>query len=108
MQIKTLSTVEVLATIDGGGTLEELREAIQKVSIAVGQSKNKNAKGKITLELTFARLGESQVAVNDKVKVALPPICKDDTLFFTTQDGGLSRNDTRQGSFEGLERSEVD
>ena len=95
--VQTLSTIEVLQNIDDGGTLEELRDAISQVSKAVDA---RNGTGKVTLELTFSREGRAQLSVTDKVKVTLPPIKKDKTIFFSTPDGQLSRNDTRQGELE--------
>ena len=92
-----MSTVEVLQTIDDGGALEELKDAIEDVTRAV---KSRGGTGKVTLELTFTKEGRSQVGVTDKIKVAKPAVKKDKTIFFTTTEGQLSRDDTRQGEFD--------
>lgn len=96
-QVKTLSTVEVLATIDDGGALESVRDAITQVTKAVNE---RGGKGSVTLQLSFEKLGRKQLKVTDAVKFTVPQVVKDPTMFFCTDDGQLSRQNTDQLNLE--------
>lgn len=96
-QVKTLSTVEVLSTLDDGGALEEIREAITQVTKAVNE---RGGKGSVSLTLKFEKLGRKQLTISDAVKAVVPPVVKDPTMFFCTDEGALSRQNTDQLTME--------
>lgn len=84
------------------GIIEETQRAIGEVSEAVLASGNS---GKIVIELTFARNGDSssrQIVVKDKLKVTQPTVAKPSTLFFVSHEGGLTRQNPNQPVFTGM------
>lgn len=91
-KVRTLSTVEFLQTVDSGGCLEDLKEAINEAAQAVN---DRGGAGKVTLELNFKKLGRRQLTVTDKVKVTIPPKKKDETVVFVG-DHGLTRENPDQ------------
>lgn len=99
MQIKTLSTIEVLQTMDDGGALEELREALLTVAKAVNE---RGGKGAVTLRLNFEKRGKNQLEITDQVSFTVPKVAKDPKTFFATQDGQLTRQDVNQMSFDDI------
>lgn len=95
----SLTTVEVLMNLDQGGTMEELRDAIAIVTQKVDAT---GKAGKVSLELSFKKLGSGQVVVKDLIKTTEPIADKDSTMFFLTPEGGLSRKDPSQGVLRGI------
>ena len=90
-----MTVVEALSNIRDGGVLEELSENLRecaKATLATGK------KSKLVLEITFDRNGQSGVKIADRVKVALPEAEKEQTNFYVTENGGLSRRDPKQPS----------
>lgn len=97
---KPLSVVEVIQTLDNGGTVEELKEAFAKVSQAVIDTGNA---GMVTLEIEFKKNGKKSKALSviDKIKVKMPKIEKDPTTFYATEEG-LTRRNPDQGMLAGV------
>lgn len=95
-EVKELSFHEVIQTLDGGGTVEEIRDHLRKVTQAVHLN---GGAGSVTIKLNVKRSGkknERQLSVADSVTSTLPKVLKDDTIFFATDDGGLTRNNPDQ------------
>ena len=103
--------VDVVATlreVRKGMLLHELSTAIESLTQAVREHKKK---GSIVVKLEMGPVnpGEgSLVQIQDDVTVKLPRASRSKTLFFTTRDNTLARNDPRQRDFlrEGEERAE--
>lgn len=96
---KRLSLEETLRVIGDGACQEDLTSAIERVTETVSTG-GKGAKGKVTLTLTFARVARGQVQVQHDVKAAVPPPPRETSIFFVRPEGGLTRENPGQPSFE--------
>jgi hypothetical protein len=95
-ELKTLTLSEVLMSLDGGGTVEEVQEKIRAVAASVLDTGNT---GQLTIKLSFTRNGgdgSKQLKVKDTVSVVMPKRPKPETLFFATEDGSLTRQNPDQ------------
>lgn len=90
---KTLTVIEVLQKMDDGGALEDFRDALAEVTRAV---EARGGNGSVSLTLKIEKIGRRQLKVVDEVKFTVPKIVKEPTVFFATDDGQLSRQDTNQ------------
>lgn len=90
-----LSIVEVLEKIDDGGALEDLRDAIEKVTSAVTAA-GKGAKGAVTLNLVIERVNSKEIRVTDALQTKEPRITKEPSTFFVHPEGGLTRQNPDQ------------
>lgn len=89
-----LSIVEVLQTMDDGGALGDLRERLSDVTRAVLGT---NKPGSVTLTLKVEPMkNRVQVAITDSITAKVPTRDKDMKIFFTTEDGNLTRRDPSQ------------
>jgi hypothetical protein len=86
-----------------GTTHDELSQALHDL---VARVQDTGKKGSLTLTIGVERLkggrSDNAVIVSDSIKLNLPEHDRDTSLFFTTADGNLSRDDPRQLSFESL------
>lgn len=94
------SFVEVARQIDRGRKLTDLDRGIRDLVEAV---KETGKKGKLTYTLEILpvpKTGGEQVVLVDDVVVKPPKPEPKVALFFTTDEGRLSRNDPRQMEFQ--------
>lgn len=85
----------------GGKTHSELGEALWDLAERVRAT---GKKGSLTLTLTVETMkGDAQVlVVSDEIRLRLPEFPRKPSLFYSTDDGNLSRSDPNQLAFEGL------
>ena len=83
--------------MNDGGTVEELQSTIKDVVAAV---QNAGGTGTVTLKLSFRKNGDNAVFVTDTVASTKPKVKSPDSLFFVTDDHGLSRKNPDQFSFD--------
>lgn len=98
--VKTLTLAEILSTLSGGESAQEVRDAIAVVSKKVDST---GKKGSVTIKLEFKKLACGQVMIKDEVKTVEPKADKDSSMFFVTDTGDLSRNDPNQMVLGGVE-----
>lgn len=106
-ELKTLSLSEILMTLDGGGTVEEIQSKIREVAGAVLETGNQ---GSVTIKLNLARNGgeeSKQLIVKDAITCVMPKRPKPSTLFFATEDGSLTRQNPDQFSLGELGAASV-
>lgn len=92
-QAKTLSVLEVIQTVNDGGALEDMKDAIRRVSTTVEE---RGGQGSVSLTLKFSKLGRHQLKIVDEVKVTEPKKVNDATVFFSTNEGDLTRSNPEQ------------
>ena len=97
--IQHLSIPEFLMKVREGGAIEELRDNLEQLNRSVILT---GKPGSITLKISVKPNGATGVMVKDDIKVSIPVPNKEDTLFFVTEEGGLTRRDPRQPSLAGL------
>lgn len=95
---QTRSFIDFLRDQRGGLTEEELSKSLQQVIAAV-ESQGKKATLTFTVEVApVTNASSGQVIVSDEVKIKLPKPKRSASVFFTTPENNLSRNDPRQSS----------
>lgn len=100
MNNKTLTISEVLMSLNDGGAMEDLASELRSCVAAVtGTGKN----GKVQLTINVKPNGRDAVTVTDEIKVTLPKADPTATMFYVTEEAGLSRRDPRQPSLEGVD-----
>lgn len=87
--------VETLKSIRRGEFLERCNEQLTELNKAVFLT---DGEGELTITLKLKPNGEGQVLLKPKVKVKKPIKGVGDAIFFVNVDGGLEREDPRQGS----------
>lgn len=92
-EAKKLSMTEFLMKVREGGAVEELRQAVEDCTRAVNVT---GKPGKVTLTMEIKPNGNTAVFVKDTIAAKLPEPNKEDTLFYVTDDGGLSRRNPSQ------------
>lgn len=70
MSEKQYDALDTLPDLDGGVFARQLSAAMAKTAMAVVQQEGRARKGKVTIELTFERLGETGTQVNLSHKLA--------------------------------------
>lgn len=90
---KTLSVLEVIQTVNDGGALEDMKDAIRRVSTTVEE---RGGQGSVSLTLKFSKLGRHQLKIVDEVKITEPKKVNDATVFFSTNEGDLTRSNPEQ------------
>ena len=97
------SFATVLTELRRGKTIDELGRQLKEVIAAVMHT-GKKGQVQLTIDINPDKNMEesNQVYVTDKVKITLPQPDRASSTFFITEDFGLSRNDPRQLSMEGL------
>lgn len=93
MANKNLTITEALMSLNDGGAMEELATELKSCVAAVTTT---GKKGKVTLTLEVIPNGQQAVTVTDKIAVTLPKPDAVATMFYVTDDAGLSRRDPRQ------------
>ncbi len=84
----------VLRTQRKGAMLTEASEALQKLTLAV---KEHCKTGKLTIEITLTPMGDgSAVTVLDDIRLKLPKAPVKGSIFYTTDEGTLHREDPNQ------------
>ena len=83
---------------------ELLKELDVQMRDLVGAVRSTNKTGKITLTLTIepSKKAQHMLFVTDDVKVTMPKVGKDSSIFFATDENTLSRRDPRQPELRGL------
>lgn len=84
---------DVLRELAGGEVYEELSAQTAEVVAAVQETRKV---GEVSFKLKFKPNGENSVIVTEEIKSKVPELPRGETVFFTTADGGLMRNDPRQ------------
>lgn len=97
---KSLTITEVLMSLRDGGSVEELASELRSCAAAVTTT---GKAGKVVLTIDMKPNGKDAVTITDKVDVKLPKADAAATMFYVTDDAGLSRRDPRQPSMDGLE-----
>ncbi len=104
---ETRAALEVLADLDHGALARELTEAIKGASTACIQE---GGKATITVKLVIEARPHSdgnRVTITPTLETKLPKHVRNESLFFVTDDGDLSRNPPKQHLMfaEGAERT---
>lgn len=97
---KSLTITEVLMNLRDGGSVEELATQVRNCAAAVTET---GKSGKVVLTIDMKPNGKDAITIVDKVDVKLPKADAAATMFYVTDDAGLSRRDPRQPSMDGLE-----
>lgn len=84
---------DVLRDLTGGQTYDELNAALAEVVGAVVRTRKA---GEISIKLKIKANGETSVMIVDEIKTKVPQEARGETLFFTTSNGDLIRDDPRQ------------
>ena len=87
--------LEVFKSIRRGEFLERVNEQLTELNKAVFAT---DGEGELTITLKIKPNGEGQVILKPKVKIKKPIKGTGDAIFFVNVDGGLEREDPRQGS----------
>lgn len=85
--------LETLMEIRQGDLLEELGE---KLGELVGAVRATGKMGEIKLSLKVKPAAKGVLALIDDLKVKLPEVAREATIFYPTEDNGLSRFDPEQ------------
>lgn len=91
--------IDTLREIRSGNCLDELSVQLNDLVAAV---RNTGKSGEIILKVKVTPAGSGRVEaiqVDDSIIVKMPELPKPSTLFFTTDDNNLQRQDPRQKSF---------
>ena len=92
--VKELTFIELLKVMDGNNsTVQDITDAISRVSKAVIATGNK---GSITLKINVAKVSGDQLQLVEEVKFTEPAKKRDPNIMFTTDEGGLTRQDPKQ------------
>ncbi len=89
--------VETLKQIRRGEFLNLCNEQLTELTRAVFVT---DGEGEITITLKLKPNGEGQVTMKPKVKIKKPIRPTGDSIFYVNVDGGLERDDPRQGTLE--------
>lgn len=84
---------DVLGDLAGGEISSELTAALAEVVAAVRETRKV---GSLALNIKVRPNGEDTVMVTADIKPKVPEPARGDTLFFTTTDGSLRRDDPQQ------------
>ena len=93
---------QVLKELRRGHTIIEMQEKMQEVVAAV---KDTAKKGSLTLQLSIEPRtpgDPNEVVIDAIVTSKIPQKTRPKTIFFTTRNNGLQREDPRQGTLEGI------
>lgn len=99
--VKIRPFADFLRDQNKGRTHDELSEALHDV---IGRIKETGKKGQLTLTITIEpnKKNPDVLQVSDVVIVKLPQPERKASIFYTDDDGNLSRTDPQQLSFEGI------
>lgn len=99
---KTLSISEFLLSHRDGGAVEDLADKVREVTNAVRAT---GKAGAVTLKIKI-KPNKSTVFISDDITATVPKAAPEETLFFVTDEGALSRRDPYQPAMAELERVE--
>lgn len=96
---------EVLLDLNAGRTHAELSELLHELTQAVTDT---GRKGTLTLTIQVGQMKNTggTLIVSDRVALKKPQVDRVDSIFFTDNDGNLSRKDPRQLTLPEPERPE--
>lgn len=94
---KSLTITEVLMGLRDGGAVEELATELRSLAAAVTAT---GKAGKVVLTIDMKSNGKDAVTITDKVAVTLPKPDPMATMFYVTDDAGLTRRDPRQPAMD--------
>jgi len=87
---------EVIATLNDGATMDELKDTLVEIVKAV-RATGKKGKLVYTIEVAMAaKNAENTLAISDKIKAEVPEFDRAKTVFFTNQKGDLARSPFEQ------------
>lgn len=92
-----MSILSLLEQIEFGHFAEELNTVQQEVVQAV---RDTNKKGSITISLEFNPENHGQMTIKADFKKKVPELPRGSSLFFSTPEGRLQRDDPRQQKLE--------
>jgi len=95
-----MKLADVLRACRQGSAEREANEALADAGRAVLDT-SKSAT--VTITLTFIPMGGNRIKISDKISTKKPELTKEDTLFFLTEDGLVTRKDPRQMTLEELQ-----
>lgn len=96
---QSLSVTEFLLNVREGGAIEEIATQLRTVVAAV---QNVQKPGKVQITIDVKPNGMNAVTITDAVKATIPEHKKQETVFFVTDEFGLSRRDPKQPRIPGL------
>ena len=96
---------DVIGDLAGGEIASELTAALADVVAAVNETRKV---GSLTLSIKVRPNSDSTVMVTTDIKAKAPEPPRGDTLFFTTTDGSLRRDDPKQRDLPLREVAEPD
>jgi len=99
-----VSFSEILPQIRKGRAGDEISESLQRVVAAVAKT---SKSGSLTLTLKVSREGENEVAIEYDLRDKVP-IERGVALFFTDEDGNLTRRNPRQMVLPNTREEEVE
>lgn len=85
--------VDVVRQLDGGACYENLTAQLAEIVQGVIATRKM---GELSLKLSVKPNGENSVSITESVKLKVPEPPRAQTIFFTTVDGDLLRDDPRQ------------
>jgi hypothetical protein len=94
-----LKFADVIRNLRQGSAEREIEDALQEASNAVLDT---GKAASLTFTITLTPMGSGKVRISDKIVTKKPEISHEDTLFFITESGLLSRKDPRQMTLEEL------
>lgn len=87
---------EILKDLRSGRTLEDCAAEMEALVLAVRETR-KSGSLTITLKVKPPKAGNaSYLMIEDSISTKVPKLDHSDTVFFSTKDGGLSRQDPSQ------------
>ena len=98
MQQPTYNFTSTLEDLDAGVFLDKVSRAVRETSMAVAQNGDNKKKGKVTIELSISRIGDSRQVNIDHKLVFHRPTSRGkayeenttSTAMYVGKDGGLS------------------
>ncbi len=90
---------QTLPEIRGGELSDELTQVMKKVVGAVG---NCNRPGSITLKIKFKPGSGGSIDISDEIKAVVPEFPRGSSLFFSTPENHLVRDNPRRNNLPGI------
>lgn len=86
-----------LANIRRGAFVLHVGRQLEELSAAMFEH---DGDGELTLTFKFKAKGDGQLVVTPRCKVKKPTAQVGEAIFYTTVDGGLERDDPKQGALD--------
>lgn len=93
MEDRRVTIGDVLADMSGGRTMVEFEDRFRELIEAV---ENTGKTGSLTLTLKVKPDGDRQVLITDEIKAKVPQLQRGMSIFFTTRDHMVTREDPCQ------------